>query len=124
MPDTRQIAIADDDDSVRTALGRLCSAHGLVVHMFGCAQQLIDTLQGGARPDCLVLDVQMPGVGGIDVQAWLRQHRVDIPTVMITGRDDEQVRLRSLALGASAYFCKPVDVTVLLGAIQHAIRTR
>src|SRR5262249_44007684 len=87
---------------------------------FASAQQLFDSLDF-ARPDCVILDVQMPGFGGLDAQAWLLERGINIPAIIITGRDDEEVRVRAAALGVCAYLCKPFDVEVLLGAITEAL---
>jgi FixJ family two-component response regulator len=88
---------------------------------FPSAQLLFDALLDGNRVDCLILDVHMPEVSGLDVQAWLRDHDLQIPTIMITGREDAQMRARSLALGARAYLCKPMESDVLLRAIESAV---
>ena len=124
MADSRPlIAIVDDEESVRVALGRLCAAYGLYPRTFATAQQLFESLDSG-HPDCLVLDVQMPGVSGLDAQAWLRDHGINIPAIMITGRHDDGMRARSVAVGAFAFLCKPIDANVLLGAIDTAIRSQ
>ncbi len=115
------IAIVDDEESVRVALRRLCRASGLEARAFASAQQLFESLEH-ARPDCLVLDVHMPGRNGLETQVWLREHGVHIPAIMITGRQDETMRSRSIAIGACAYLLKPVNAEVLLGAIDNAIR--
>jgi FixJ family two-component response regulator len=120
MRDAPFIAIVDDEEHVRIALRRLCSACDFNPRTFATAQQLFDSLDH-ARPDCLILDVQMPGFGGLDAQAWLLERGINIPAIIITGRDDEEVRVRAAALGASAYLCKPFDVEVLLRAINEAL---
>jgi FixJ family two-component response regulator len=119
----RSIAIVDDEDSVRIALSRLCGAYGWQSSVFASASHLYESLLGGHRPDCLIVDVQMPGFGGLDVQAWLRDHELRIPVILITGREDEQLRAHAIALGAHAYLGKPMDIGVLLGAIRNAIGT-
>src|SRR5262245_50674245 len=116
------IAIVDDEEPVRVALRRLCDACGLETRAFGSALALFESLDD-RRPDCVILDAQMPGFGGLDAQMWLREHDIHIPAIFITGRDDEEMRAQSLAVGACAYLCKPVDVDVLLGAITAAIAT-
>ena len=114
------IAIVDDEAPVRVALRRLCSACDFNPRVFGSASELIDALEV-ERPDCLILDVQMPGFGGLDLQGWLVDHGFRIPAIMITGRDDDETRGRASALGVSAYLCKPIDVDVLLGAINGVL---
>ena len=121
MADTRPlIAIVDDEHSVRVALQRLCSAYGMTTHTFASAEEMLASLDG-LRPDCLVLDAHMPGIGGLGAQAWLRERGITIPAVVITGRDDPELRDRSLAGGAVAYLCKPIDADILIGAIQRAV---
>lgn len=122
MDDSKLIGIVDDEASIRVALTRLCSAYGLIPHAYASAQQLFDDLREGGRvPDCLLLDVHMPGMCGLDVQEWLRARSIRIPTIMMTGREDNQLRARAFALGASAYLFKPVDGDVLLRAISDAM---
>jgi FixJ family two-component response regulator len=117
----RSIAIVDDEDAVRVALSRLCGAYGWHAQVFATAHHLCDSLLDGHRPDCLILDVQMPGFGGLDVQAWLRDRGIRIPVILITGREDDGLRAHAFALGAHAYLGKPMDAGVLLGAIRNAI---
>ena len=118
---TRLIGIVDDEASIRVALTRLCSAYGMNPLPFASAQQLYDALREGRRPDCLLLDVHMPGACGLDVQEWLRERGLKIPTIMMTGREDKALRARAFALGARAYLFKPMEAEVLLGAINAAL---
>jgi len=121
MADTRPlIAIIDDEQSVRIALRRLCNAYGMATRTFCSAEELVASIDD-QRPDCLVLDAHMPGIGSLAAQAWLHEHGIAIPAVVITGRDDPEMRARSIAGGACAYLCKPIDADILIGAIQGAI---
>lgn len=120
MKDAAFIAIVDDEEHVRVALRRLCAACDFNPRTFSSAQQLFDSLDR-EHPDCLILDVQMPGFGGLDALAWMLERGINIPAIVITGRDDEEVRVRAAALGVCAYLCKPFDVEVLLGAIGDAL---
>ena len=121
MADTRPlIAIIDDEQSVRVALHRLCSAYGMGTSTFASAEELLASLDD-RRPDCLVIDAHMPGIGSLAAQVWLRERGIAIPAVVITGRDDHEMRARLIAGGACAYLCKPIDADVLIGAIQRAI---
>jgi FixJ family two-component response regulator len=121
LTDTRPlIDIVDDEQSVRVALRRLCTAYGMGTRTFASAEELLAALDE-QRSDCVVLDAHMPGIGGLAVQTSLRDRGVEIPAVMITGRDDHDVRARSIAGGACAYLCKPIDADVLIGAIRRAI---
>ena len=123
MADTRPlIAIVDDEQSVRVALQRLCTAYGMTTRTFASAEELLASL-GEQRPDCLLLDAHMPGIGGLGAQAWLRERGITIPAVVITGRDDNDLRDRSIAGGAVAYLCKPIDADTLIGAIDRAVNS-
>jgi FixJ family two-component response regulator len=122
MTETRlSIAVVDDEESVRVALRRLCVAYGLDARTFASVEQFFDSLDG-QRFDCLVLDAHMPGYGGLDAQAWLHESGIRIPAVIITGRDDDEMRIRSREVGATACLCKPIDAEVLFGAIRLAVR--
>jgi len=122
MVDRRlSIAVVDDEESVRVALRRLCHAYGMGASAFASVGQLFEALDG-MHFDCLVLDAHMPGYGGVDAQAWLRECGISIPAVIITGRDDDELRSRSRAVGAYACLSKPIDADVLFGAIRSAIR--
>ena len=124
MADTpRLIGIVDDEGSLRVALCRLCNVYGLHPRAFASAQLLFDAILDGSRFDCLILDVQMPGAGGLDILQWLQDHGYRIPAVMITGREDDQMRARSFVLGARAYLFKPVEADVLLRAVRDAIES-
>jgi len=114
------IAIVDDEASVRKALRRLCHASGMDAETFESAHHLLESLRL-RLPDCVILDVHMPGMGGLDASAQIAQRGLRVPSIMITGRDDAETRERSFALGARAYFCKPVDADLLLGAIAEAV---
>ena len=114
------VAIVDDDEAVRVSLRRLCSAYGHTPRTFASVRQLLDSMEG-RRPDCLILDAQMPELGAIEAQEQLRERGIDIPAIIITGRDDEELRARSLSSGATAFLCKPIDADVLMTAIDEAI---
>ena len=115
------VAVVDDDASYRTALRRVLTAHGLSLSTFASGPQLFASILAGDRPDCLILDVQMPEMTGLDVQAWLRDRGFNIPAIMLTGRTDEQTEARSKALGAAAYLSKPMDARALIDAIDFAL---
>lgn len=115
------IAVVDDDLEVRAALARLVASAGFEVNDYGRGD---DFLQAAARcrPDCVVLDLHMPGMSGFDVLQALAQQRIDVPVVAITGYDSPAARASALDLGACAYLCKPVDELALLSAIAAARR--
>jgi len=113
------VAIVDDDSGVRTSLSSLLRAFGHGVRTYGSAREFLDDA-AAATSDLLLSDIQMPGMGGEQLQAELiaRGHRV--PTIFMTAFPDEAVRQRLLAAGARACLDKPVDAEALsrcLGAI-------
>ena len=116
MPEPPLIAIVDDEPSVRVALGRLCRAHGLSARELGSAQELVASL-AERRPDCVVLDLQLPNCDGLDADVWLQRQGVDLPLVIITGRDDVKPVSEWVVLR------KPVDAATLFAAIGNVLKT-
>lgn len=114
------IAIVDDEESVRKSLRRLLVASQLDATVYASGQEFLDSL-GGRQPDCLVLDLQMPGLTGLEVQRALSRARVRFPTIIITAHDEPETRARCLAAGVVAYLCKPLHDELLLDAIATAV---
>jgi FixJ family two-component response regulator len=114
------IAVVDDEEQVRKALQRLLRSAGMRVETFPTGAEFLDALRT-SQPDCVVLDLHMPGVNGFEVQARLNQSGTRLPVVVITGHDTPESRARALTGGASAYLPKPVDDLMLLDAIVAAI---
>src|SRR5688572_22176135 len=100
------IAVVDDEAAIRLALERLLRASGIDVQTFATGQEFIDSLQT-RRPDCVVLDLQMAGVTGREVQKSLAAARIAIPVIIITAHDEPLLREQCLADGAAAYLRKP-----------------
>jgi FixJ family two-component response regulator len=115
-----QVAIVDDDESVRKALCRLLRASDLDAHSYASGQEFLDSLEE-RRFDCLVLDLQMPGMTGLEVQEHLARSGSKLPVVIITAHDEPGSQKRCLDAGAAAYLCKPLKDRILLGAIASAI---
>ena len=114
------VAVVDDDPSVRKALRRLLTAAGYAVETYNGAAEYV-ARRSTARVECLVLDVRMPAVTGLDLQRHLADTPGTPPIVMITGHGSPGVRERALATGAIAVLDKPFSDEALLDAIRRAL---
>jgi FixJ family two-component response regulator len=114
------IAIVDDEECVRRALVRLLKVSRFDAMSFPSGQAFLDSLNE-RRPDCLVLDIQMAGLTGRDVQIQLVEAQIRIPIIFITAHDETSTREQCLADGAFEYFCKPLAGDKLVSAIHAAI---
>ena len=114
------VFIVDDDPSMRKALGRLCQSAGLTVETFASAREF---LARGApeSPACIVLDVRMPGLGGLDLQTELTARNIQTPIVFITGHGDIPMSVRAVKAGAVDFLTKPFRNRDLMKAIRDAI---
>jgi FixJ family two-component response regulator len=119
--DTRalRVAVVDDEPAVRKALTRLLRAAGYEAIGFASGAEFLRAL-AHERFGCLVLDLQMPGMSGLDVQAGPAFRRAAVPAIVISARDEPEARETCLAAGAFAYLAKPVDDGELLAAVQAA----
>jgi FixJ family two-component response regulator len=117
------IAIVDDDESVCRALKRLIRSLGMTAETYGSSTEFVDLIEAlpSFRPDCVVLDVQMPGMNGIEVQAILRRARGGIPVIFITAHDDYAVRAQAVAAGAVAFLRKPFNDALLIRSLNAAL---
>jgi FixJ family two-component response regulator len=114
------IAIVDDEECVRKALQRLMRSAGLAVETYAAGADFLQALPEH-DPDCVVLDIHMPGLTGFDVLARLADMEPLLPVVIITGHDSPEVQTRALAGGAVAYLRKPINDQTLLDAITDAM---
>jgi FixJ family two-component response regulator len=117
------VAVVDDDADVRVALMRLISSAGFATEAFASGAELMQAM-GDRWPGCVVLDLHMPGISGFEVQRRLRERGVQVPVLIITGRDAAEARSEALTLGATAYLAKPVDADALLDAIRGVLEER
>ena len=117
------IAIVDDDGSVRRALSRLLQTHGIETLEHPSGREFLDspTLH---EVECVLLDIHMPGMSGLDVLEEIRVAATKLPVILMTGRYEEDFARRSLDAGASAFLRKPFEEVDLLRAIDVAIRER
>jgi len=118
--DRPRIAVIDDEEAVRKALGRLLHAAGLAVETFGGGREFLASL-AAHRPDCAVLDLHMPDMSGFDVLARLAQLSAGVPVIVITGHDSPGAEETALRGGACAYLRKPFNDRLLLDTIFLAI---
>ena len=114
-----RLAVLDDELQMRKALSRLLRAHGFEVETFGIGEHLLEALAAEC-PDCLVLDLHMPGMTGFDILEAFRKKQIKLPVIVITGHDEPQNAGRVRDLGAVAYLTKPLDESCLLAAIAQA----
>jgi FixJ family two-component response regulator len=110
------LAVVDDDPDVRGALQRLLRSHGHDVHVFASAE---DYLSDDCRPDCAILDIQLPGISGLDLATCLRREGRGTPVVFITAHDDRATQ-EAIRLTCMQSLRKPFDDEVLLDAIARA----
>jgi FixJ family two-component response regulator len=115
------VAVVDDDASVRKAIRRLLIAANLQVEVFASGEDFLRSLSAHS-PDCLVLDLHMPGMSGLDVQKQIARFGSHLPVVVITAYDEAESRAQCLAAGAAAYLPKPLDGQLLLDAVAAAVR--
>jgi FixJ family two-component response regulator len=120
------VYVVDDDPSVRRAIKRLIGSAGLQVELFGSAQEFLQCRRPDA-PSCLVLDISLPGINGLDFQRQLAETDIRIPIIFITGHGDIPMTVRAMKAGAVEFLTKPFRDRDLLDAIQLALerdRTR
>jgi FixJ family two-component response regulator len=114
-----RVAIVDDDAAVRKALARLIRARKFCPQTYGSAREFLASLGDGA-PECLVVDLQMPEMNGLDLQYHLVRTGIRIPTIVITAHNEPGFRERCRGAGAVAYLLKPLDQALLIAAISAA----
>jgi len=114
------VFVVDDDDAVRRALERLIRSIGLEVETFASAQEFLRR-DPPDRPACVVSDVRMPGLSGLDLQKELADADLSMPIIFMTGHGTVPMSVRAMKAGAVDFLQKPVDEQVLLDAIHHAL---
>jgi FixJ family two-component response regulator len=114
------ISVVDDDESVREALCGLLRSVGFAVNAFASAEEFL-TSDRFRRANCLILDVRMPGMSGIELQRQLVADHSEVPVIFITAHDDAAMRAEALRDGAEAVLIKPFSEEALLDAIHAAL---
>ena len=115
----KMVAVVEDDESYRVAVQRLLKSAGFSVQSFATAE---DFLRSGRQHDtgCLITDIRMPGLSGLDLQAKLNADHCLIPTIFITAHGDEDMRLQAMRGGAVKFMVKPFDGEILLESVRAA----
>jgi FixJ family two-component response regulator len=118
---TKLVAIVDDDDSMRSAVQDLLEAVDLPAQGFASAEEF---LRSGRQHDaaCLIADIRMPGMSGLELQASLRAQRCSIPIIFITAHGDEKMRLQARRQGAVEFLSKPFDNEILIDSVRAALQ--
>lgn len=114
------ISIVDDDESVREGLCGLLRSFGFVTNAFASAEEFLNSDRQRSA-DCLILDMRMPGMSGIELQRHLVASHWEIPIIFITAHEDEGLRARALGGGAGALLIKPFSEEALMNAIRAAL---
>jgi len=114
------VYVVDDDPSIRRALSRLIRSLDIDCETFGLAQEVLDRLSHSA-PGCILLDVMMPGLSGLELQQELARRGVRIPVVFISGQGDIPTSVSAMKAGATDYLTKPIDERDLIAVIEHAL---
>src|SRR5712692_4971368 len=116
------VAIVDDDDSMRSALQGLLKAIGLPAQAFASAEEFLNSGQQH-QTACLIADIRMPGMSGLELQARLNAENCRIPTIFITAHGDTKMRMQALREGAVEFLSKPFDDEALLESVRAALET-
>jgi len=115
------VHVIDDDASFRTAIERRLKIAGYDVETYSSAQQLLDHLPDVERPGCILLDVQMPGLSGLDLQSRLIERGSILPIIFVTGYADTPATVRAIKAGAEDFLTKPASSGQLIDAIERAM---
>ncbi len=122
QPKAKLVAIVDDDELMRGALQGLLKSVGLPAQAFASAEEF---LTSGLHREtaCLIADIRMPGMSGLELQAKLHSERCSIPTIFITAHGDAKMRMQALRAGATEFLTKPFDDDVLLENVRAALES-
>ena len=116
------VAVIEDDESYRVAVQRLLKSAGLAVQSFGSAEDFLNSGQQ-SETGCLISDIRMPGMSGLELQSKLNSDHCPIPTIFITAHGDEKMRLQAMRGGAVKFLAKPFDGETLLEAVRVALKS-
>ena len=122
MTCTPTVFVVDDDASVLTSLSRLLQSAGFNVSAFACARAFLES-DSFSKPGCLVLDVQMPGLSGVELQQMLNEKKSALPIVFLSGNSELRTGVQAMKRGAFDFLTKPVEAESLLEAVRLSIET-
>ncbi|AMD57020.1 MULTISPECIES: response regulator transcription factor [Rhizobium/Agrobacterium group] len=120
MPPVPVIAVVDDDPAIREAMDDLIMSFGYQCRLFASAEQFLDAQQQ-ADIDCIVVDVKMPGLSGIELQSELNRRGEHAPMIFVTSYEDDRTRNAALSGGALAFLRKPVNIGKLMGCLESVL---
>ena len=115
------VAVIEDDEAYRTAVQRLLKSAGLSVESFGSAEDFLNSGQQ-RETGCLITDIRMPGMSGLELQSKLNSDHCPVPTIFITAHGDESMRMQAMRGGAARFLTKPFDGETLLEAVRVALK--
>jgi FixJ family two-component response regulator len=113
------VAIVDDDESIRSALQGLMKAAGLPAVAFASAEEFLQ--DGEQETGCLIADIRLPGISGLELQSRLNTNHRGVPIIFITAHGDEKLRMQALRAGAVEFLMKPFDDEALLSSVRAAL---
>jgi FixJ family two-component response regulator len=119
--DTEQVYVVDDDPAVRRALTRLLRGRGFRTTSWGSAEDLLATAELGGSPTCLIVDLRMPGLSGLELQELLRQQGLEMAIVFISGLGDLDSGIRAMKGGAVDFLEKPISDEALFAAVRRGL---
>jgi len=117
----RVVTIVDDDESIRNALQGLMKEAGFAALAFASAEEFLNSGEQ-QRTGCLIADIRMPGMSGLELQSQLNKDHYRIPIIFITAQGDEKMRMQALRAGAVEFLTKPFDDEVLLDSVRAALK--
>ena len=117
---SRLIAIVDDDEAMQDSLRDLMEAAGLVARCFGSAEEFLES-DLHRKAGCLILDIRMPKMSGLQLQARLKEEECNVPIIFITAHGDARMRIRAMREGAVEFLAKPFDHQLLLKRVRTAL---
>jgi FixJ family two-component response regulator len=120
QPQSKFVAVVDDDDLVRTAIQGLLKSVGLSAQAYASGEEFLDS---GVQHQsaCLIADIRMPGMSGLELQARLNAECCLIPTIFITAHGDQEMRLQAMRAGAVEFLSKPFDDELLIDSVRAAL---